>query len=175
MEISFTRNSQHKEPPRDLMALGETGRAEGWLALAGSSCLGGSWFFEIPPAPDASQIDRNGTARLPECFWVQLESIALFSQPKKPRIFLRALLNLEITRGKFSIGKDIPSQSSHTTKYHYLCWFKRQSPLTFRTYVSITGSACLLVDFTSNMHFLENVQRSLSLEHYLVIDVFPAC
>lgn len=41
-----------------------------------------------------------------------------FIPPKKPLIFLRVLLNLETTRGKVYIGKDIPSPSSHTTDPH---------------------------------------------------------
>lgn len=78
----------------------ERERERGGLAPA---VCGSSWFLEIPPAWMPHKHNGNETATISECPWIQLESIVLFYQLKKPLVFLRALLNLEITRGKFYI------------------------------------------------------------------------
>lgn len=91
---------------------------------------------------------------------------------KEASYLLRVLPNLEIIRKKFCIGKDFSSQSSHTKKYHINACSRDTG------YVAIICSACWVMQFTRNTYVLENVQRSLSLGHNLVIARFffpPQC
>lgn len=148
------------------------GHAEGELAPA---VWGSSWFFEIPPALDASQMQQELNIQIP---WVLLDAARkyCFIPPKKPLIFLRVLLNVETSRGKVYIGKDIPSPSSHTTDHIYADSKGRLHRLSGHWMCLNTLPRLLwLTEFTGNKHFAKNVQESIKSGAHQVIAVFPAC